>query len=312
MPRHLDAQGKELVARAIYHHSRRKQGSFLAINCAAIPENLLESELFGHEKGAYTGADRRRIGKFEQCSGGTIFLDEIGDMSPLTQTKILRLLQEQRFERVGGNDTIQTDVRLVAATNRDLEKFVAGGQFRRDLYYRLNVFTIRLPPLRERGEDLPLLVDYFLQRFSRELGKEPCRAHAETLSLLHSYSWPGNLRELQSILKQALLQATGPVLLPEFLSSIFRSPTSETKKATSLYQDDLDRFISERLHSGSTNLHAEWLGLTERHLFERVLQHTDGNISQAARILGIHRATLRTRLTALDIQPERHGAAHEG
>src|SRR3989440_1375249 len=156
--------GKELVARAIYHHSQRAAAPFLAINCAAIPEALLESELFGHEKGAFTGAERQRIGKFEQCSGGTLFLDEIGDMTPLTQAKILRVLQEQRFERVGGNETIQTNVRVIAATNRDLEQLVAAGQFRSDLYYRLSVFPIILPPLQERGDDLPLLVDHFLKR----------------------------------------------------------------------------------------------------------------------------------------------------
>src|SRR5579884_776570 len=164
--------GKELVARALYHYSHRAQGPFLAINCAAIPETLLESELFGHEKGAFTGADRKRIGKFEQANGGTLFLDEIGDMTPLTQTKILRVLQGQEFERVGGNEPIKADVRVLAATNRDLEKMVAEGTFRGDLYYRLNVYSIQLPPLRERGEDLPLLAEHFVRRFSRELKKD--------------------------------------------------------------------------------------------------------------------------------------------
>src|SRR6266542_2084017 len=204
--------GKELVAQALYQHGSRAKAPFLALNCAAIPETLLESELFGHEKGAFTGADRKRIGKFEQCSGGTLFLDEVGDMAPLTQTKLLRLLQEQRFERVGGNETIQTDVRLLAATNRDLEELVAAGRFRSDLYYRLKVFTIRLPPLRERAEDLPLLVDHFVKRFSRELDKDVQRTAPETLALLQRYTWPGNVRELQSVLKETLLHATGPVL----------------------------------------------------------------------------------------------------
>ena len=163
--------GKELVARAIYHYSKRAKGPFLAINCAAIPEALLESELFGHEKGAFTGADRRRIGKFEQSNGGTLFLDEIGDMSPMTQTKILRVLQGQEFERVGGNELIRTDVRVIAATNRNLEKMVGEGTFRGDLYYRLNVFTIPLPPLRERGDDVPLFAQHFVHRFARELNK---------------------------------------------------------------------------------------------------------------------------------------------
>ena len=175
--------GKELVARAIYQHSRRATGPFLAINCAAIPEQLLESELFGHEKGAFTGADRRRIGKFEQCTGGTIFLDEVADMSPLTQSKVLRLLQEQQFERVGGNETLQSDVRVLAASNQDLEALVAAGRFRQDLYYRLSVFTIRLPGLRERGDDLLLLVKHYLRRFNRELGKDVQQIAPEAMAL---------------------------------------------------------------------------------------------------------------------------------
>src|SRR3954465_3988179 len=164
--------GKELVARAIYQHGPRAKATFLALNCAALPEQLLESELFGHEKGAFTGADRRRIGKFEQCNGGTLFLDEVGDMAPALQGKLLRVLQEQAFERVGGTETIRTDVRLIAATNRDLKARSDEGAFRPDLYYRLGVFTIHLPPLRERGDDLPLLVRHYLRRFSRELGRE--------------------------------------------------------------------------------------------------------------------------------------------
>ena len=214
--------GKELVARAVYQHSRRAAGPFLAINCAAIPETLLESELFGHEKGAFTGADRRRIGKFEQCSGGTLFLDEIGDMTPLTQAKVLRVLQDGRFERVGGNETIRTDVRVIAATNRDLEQMVAAGEFRGDLYYRLGIVTITLPPLRERAEDLPLLVDHFLRRFSPELGKEVDRIAPEALEVLRRHPWPGNIRELQSVLKQALLRAQGPVLVADFLPASVR------------------------------------------------------------------------------------------
>ena len=212
--------GKELVARAIYQHSPRAKAPFLALNCAAIPENLLESELFGHEKGAFTGADRRRIGKFEQCNGGTLFLDEIGDMPLALQAKILRLLQEQTFERVGGNETVRTDVRLIAATHRDLKAWSAEGKFRPDLYYRLSVFTIHLPPLRERGDDLPLLVQHYLRRFSRELGREVREVAPEALERLAGYSWPGNIRELQSVLKQALLRASGTVLLPAFLPEL--------------------------------------------------------------------------------------------
>jgi two-component system nitrogen regulation response regulator GlnG len=291
--------GKELVARAIYRHSRRAQGPFLAINCAAIPESLLESELFGHEKGAFTGAERKRIGKFEQCSGGTLFLDEIGDMTPLTQSKLMRVLQEQRFERVGGNETITTDVRILAATNRDLEKLVESGQYRSDLYYRLGVFTIKLPPLRERMEDLPVLVEHFLKRFARELGKDVQRAAPETLAILAQYPWPGNLRELQSVLKQALLHATGPVLIPDFLPPL---PNVERKdKPESSEFPGWERFISERLRQGSQDLYAEALAQMERMVLTRVLEQTSGNQVQAARILGITRGSLRTKIRALGI-----------
>src|ERR1700676_4402302 len=179
--------GKELVARAIYQHGPRAKAPFLALNCAAIPEQLLESELFGHEKGAFTGADRRRIGKFEQCHGGTLFLDEIGDMPLALQAKILRLLQEQSFERVGGNETVQADVRLIAAPPRDLKALSAEGKFRPDLYYRLGVFTIHLPPLRERGDDLPMLVQYYLRRFNRELGRDVRAATPEGLQRVRGY-----------------------------------------------------------------------------------------------------------------------------
>ena len=211
--------GKELVARAIYQHGARAKEPFLAINCAAIPDTLLESELFGHEKGAFTGADRRRIGKFEQCSGGTIFLDEVGDMPLATQAKILRLLQDQAFERVGGNETVRTDVRLIAATNRNLQEEAAQGRYRADLYYRLGVFTIHLPPLRERGDDLPMLVRHYVRRFNRELCREVRDLTPEAFDLLRGYSWPGNIRELQSVLKQALLRVTGPVVTAESLPS---------------------------------------------------------------------------------------------
>jgi DNA-binding NtrC family response regulator len=211
--------GKELVVRALYQHGPRAKGPFLALNCAAIPENLLESELFGHEKGAFTGADRRRIGKFEQCHGGTLFLDEVGDMPLALQAKVLRLLQEQTFERVGGNETVRTDVRLIAATHRDLKVWSAEGKFRPDLYYRLSVFTIHLPPLRDRGDDLLMLVELFLRRFSREFGREVPEVPLDVMERLRNYSWPGNIRELQSVLQRALLRTRGPVLLAEFLPS---------------------------------------------------------------------------------------------
>jgi two-component system nitrogen regulation response regulator GlnG len=289
--------GKELVARAIYHYSKRASQPFLAINCAAIPESLLESELFGHEKGAFTGAERRRIGKFEQCNGGTLFLDEIGDMTPLTQTKILRVLQEQQFERVGGNETIHTNVRVIAATNRNLEKLIATEQFRSDLYYRLKVYTIQLPALRERLDDLPMLVDHFLRRFRRELGKDVERTSPETLDILKRYPWPGNLRELQSVLKQALLRATGSVLVPEFLPE----PIRVRLPVAGLTCQDLEEFIQARLEAGSTELYAEWQAIAEKHLLTLVLRHTGGNQVQAAKILGINRSTLRTRIHDLGV-----------
>src|ERR1700676_1904492 len=220
--------GKELVARAIYQHGPRAKAPFLALNCAAIPEQLLESELFGHEKGAFTGADRRRIGKFEQCHGGTLFLDEIGDMPLALQAKILRLLQEQSFERIGGNETVQTDVRLIAATHRDLTAWSAEGKFRPDLYYRLGVFTIHLPPLREGGDALPMLVQHYLRPFSREPGREVREVAPEALERLRNYPWPGNIRELQSVLKQALLQASGTILLAAFLPDLSGKPTESS------------------------------------------------------------------------------------
>lgn len=293
--------GKELVARAIYHHSRRSAGPFLAINCAAIPETLLESELFGHEKGSFTGADRKRVGKFEQCSGGTLFLDEIGDMTPLTQTKVLRVLQEQRFERVGGNDIVETNARLIAATNRNLERLVTAGQFRGDLYYRLGVFTIKLPPLRERLDDLPLLVEHFTRLFAAELGKEIQQIAPDTLEALRRYSWPGNLRELQSVLKQALLNATGTVLVPDFLPPLTRSTDTEPAPGPLA---DWDRFIGDRLQEGSEDLYREAMGQMERHLLVRILRHTRGNQLQAAKTLGMTRARLRSKIRALGITIE--------
>jgi two-component system, NtrC family, nitrogen regulation response regulator GlnG len=290
--------GKELVARALYHYSKRSSEPFLAINCAAIPEALLESELFGHEKGSFTGADRKRIGKFEQCDGGTLFLDEIGDMSPSTQARILRVLQDQQFERVGGNEPIRTNVRIIAATNRDLERMMADGRFRSDLYYRLNVYSLRLPPLRERLDDLPLLADHFVRRFNNELGRDVTSITPETLELLRRYSWPGNVRELQSVLKQALLHVTGTVLLADFLPAAIRGVAGSVPSLPAPLEASLTRFIQERLRTGSTRLHAEMIDLIERQLFSEVLRHVEGNQSQAAQILGVSRGTLRAKMAA--------------
>jgi two-component system nitrogen regulation response regulator GlnG len=301
--------GKELVARALYQHSRRARGPFLAIDCAAIPEHLLESELFGHEKGAFTGADRRRIGKFEQCSGGTLFLDEVANMSPLTQSKMLRLLQEKTFERLGGNETIHADVRLLAATNQDLRALVQQGRFREDLWYRLNVFTIDLPPLRERGDDLPLLIQHYLRRFNRELGRYVEGISPKALDTLRRYSWPGNVRELQSVLKQALLQATGTVLASDFLPPAVlklesRIPGGETPGS-------LEQFMDEKLRGGAENLYDETLRRMEKLLLTKVLQHTNGNQVQAAKILGITRGSLRTKIRDLGIIIAKSVASNE-
>jgi two-component system nitrogen regulation response regulator GlnG len=298
--------GKELVARAIYHYSRRKDGPFLAVNCAAIPEALLESELFGHEKGAFTGADRRRIGKFEQCSGGTIFLDEIGDMPALLQAKMLRLLQQQTFERVGGRDTIKVDVRIIAATNRDLKAMVQDGEFREDLYYRLRGFLIHLPPLRDRGDDIELLIYSLLARFSRQLDKPVTGVAPEAMDILRAYSWPGNVRELENVVRQAVLQSTGPVIAPEFLPALEGRPTSPAapvarETASGGGGDDLEVFVEKRMREDSINLYNETLEVMERILLTRVLNNTQGNQSQAARILGISRSSLRNKLRSLDI-----------
>jgi two-component system nitrogen regulation response regulator GlnG len=293
--------GKELVARAIYQHGPRAKALFLALNCAAIPENLLESEVFGHEKGAFTGADRRRIGRFEQCHGGTLFLDEIGDMPLALQAKVLRVLQEQAFERVGGTETVRTDVRLIAATHRDLKAWSEEGRFRPDLYYRLGVFTIHLPPLRERGDDLPLLVQHYVRRFSRELGREVREVAPEALERLRHYSWPGNIRELQSVLKQALLRTTGPVLLPAFLPDLPGRPGETVMTSAPGGGLDLRAFIDQRLGPDASDLYAEVHRQVDRLFLTRVLEYTDGNQHRAARLLGIARKTLRVKLRELGL-----------
>ncbi len=292
--------GKELVALAVYQHGPRGKAPFLALNCAAIPENLLESELFGHEKGAFTGADRRRIGKFEQCNRGTIFLDEVGDMPPALQAKMLRVLQEQSFERVGGNETIRTDVRLIAATHRDLKAWSAAGKFRPDLYYRLGVFTIHLPPLRERGDDLPLLVQHYVRRFSRELGREVRQVAPETLEHLCRYGWPGNIRELQSVLKQALLQASGAVLLPTFLPESLGGPGASAPLSR-VDAPVFEAYIREQIGVNSSDLYAETHRLIDRILLPLVLEHSGGIQRRAAALLGIGRRTLRQRLGELGL-----------
>jgi two-component system nitrogen regulation response regulator GlnG len=305
--------GKELVARAIYQHSARADRPFLAVNCAAIPETLLESEFFGHEKGSFTGADSRRIGKFEQCSGGTIFLDEIGDMPALLQSKILRLLQEQKFERVGGNQTISTDVRIIAATNRDLDQLVREEKFREDLLYRLKGFLICLPPLHERGDDLRLLINHFLVVYNDRMNKNVTQIDPEAMSVLENYNWPGNVRELESVIKQALINATGTVItkdcLPEVRCSesfaqngcsvLGEAELREKTTGSDLPRSDLAAYIERQLSEGSRSLHGDATAMMERYLLTRVLRETGGNQSEAAKILGITRGSLRNKIRTL-------------
>jgi len=292
--------GKEVVAQTIYHHSSRANGPFQAINCAAIPDALLESEIFGHEKGAFTNAYRQRIGKLEQADKGTLFLDEVGDMSPMTQAKLLRVLQDQTFERVGSNSLIKVDTRVIAATNHDLKKLVSEGLFRADLFFRLSVVTIHLPPLREREDDLRILAEYFLRKYSVEFGKDIRRIAPETLRVLEAYHWPGNVRELESVMKQSLLTARGNVLLPEFVPDL---AVQEAKSAAGMIDDNYlsPNFIAQRLEAGSDNLHAEVVATAESRLFRQILTHTSGNQLKAAGILGISRVTLRSKLKSLGI-----------
>lgn len=293
--------GKELVARAIYQHSNRSHEPFVAINCAAIPETLLESELFGHEKGAFTGADKMRVGKFELAHGGTIFLDEIGDMSGPTQAKVLRLLQEQRFERVGGNETIQTDVRIIAATNQDLEELVRSGRFRRDLFYRLNVYTIPLPPLRERLDDIPPLVDHFVRISNSEVARPVRVVTPEAMDLLKSYLWPGNVRELQGVIKTALVNSSSDVLTPAALPQAIRDGAEWARRVSAESDDALDvaKLTRSLLESGSDDIYRKVLFAVDRVILDEVLGRVDHNQVEASRRLGISRTTLRAKLQNL-------------
>ena len=294
--------GKELVARAIYHYSRRKDRPFLAINCAALPESLLESELFGHERGAFTGADQRRIGKFEQVNGGTIFLDEIGDMSPATQAKALRLLQEQRFERVGGNTTVQTDVRIITATNQDLQQRVQQGRFRLDLLYRLNGFTIHLPPLRERKADIPLLIDHFVARLNRAFGKQVHMVTDDARELLMAHDWPGNVREFQSALKYAVVHATADVITPDCLPP-HCAPDRKTMVAAAAAGNpfDLTTRVQVLLREGERDAYRRLIQEVDRIVLQQALEHTRHNQAQTAELLGISRMTLRGKLRSLGL-----------
>jgi two-component system nitrogen regulation response regulator GlnG len=291
--------GKELIARAVFHYSRRKDRPFLAINCAALPETLLESELFGHEKGAFTGADSRRIGKFEQVNGGTLFLDEIGDMSLLTQAKALRLLQEQQFERLGGNSTVKTDVRIIAATNQDLQKRVEEGRFRLDLLYRLNGFTINLPPLRQRKTDIPILARHFLRQTAGETPQHPKAITDEALAVLEQHSWPGNVRELQSALHYAAVQSGGHAVTVEDL------PASCRQQAAASGEDlcpsgafDLKQRTLELMADGQNEVYRRLQVEFDEQVLTQAWQATGGNQVRIAELLGLSRMTLRSKLRA--------------
>jgi len=302
--------GKELVARAIYHHSNRSRQPFLAVNCAAIPEQLLESELFGHERGAFTGATLQRIGKFEQCDKGTIFLDEIGDMTPATQTKILRVLQSGTFERVGGNQPIQVDVRVIAATNKHLEQAVAARQFREDLFYRLNVVRIHIPPLRDRREDVPLLVNYFLEKIAREQQRPPKSIAASVVRTLEKYHWPGNVRELENAIRRAHVMAKSDAILlgnlpPEISgqSGGGASPPS-SGDAGDAATTDAAALARQLFQCARRDPKLKVIPAVERELVIQALKETNNNQVHAAKLLGITRATLRKLIEKFGIQRE--------
>jgi transcriptional regulator with GAF, ATPase, and Fis domain len=283
--------GKELVARAIHRRCRRSSRAFISVNCAAIPRDLIASELFGHEKGAFTGAFQRRLGRFELAEGGTIFLDEVGELPVETQIALLRVLQEREFERVGGTRSIQTNVRVIAATNRNLQAAIAAGNFRSDLFYRLSVFPIEMPPLRERREDIPALVEYFIARSARKVGKNIRGLSSKTLDLLQSYSWPGNIRELQNVVERSVIVCeTENFSVDE--SWISRQPIAIESK------DQLE--LSQKLAAH------------EKAMIEAALRDTGGRVSGpsgAATKLGIHRSTLESKITSLKIDKYRFKTA---
>ena len=301
--------GKELVARAIYHHSNRSEQPFLAVNCAAIPEQLLESELFGHEKGSFTGATVQRIGKFEQCNHGTIFLDEIGDMTPPTQTKILRVLQNGTCERVGGNQPIKVDVRIIAATNKPLEAAVAAKQFREDLFYRLNVVRIQIPPLRDRREDIPLLVNYFLKKFAREQQRAPKSVAASVIKTLEKYHWPGNVRELENAIRRAHVMAKSDAILladlpPEISGQGGGTAPSIAGVAGEAAATDAAALARQLFQWAKRDPKLKIIPAVERELVIQALKETNDNQVHAAKMLGITRATLRKRIEKFGIQRE--------
>ncbi len=299
--------GKELVARAIYQHSRRHQNPFLAINCAAIPESLLESELFGHEQGAFTGADRRRIGKFEQCHNGTIFLDEVGDMPLTTQVKILRLLQDGQFQRVGGNEPLTTNVRVIAATNQNLDAMIAAGKFRSDLFYRLRGVTLVLPPLRERKEDISELAHYFLFRLNRQLGTAFQSIAAEALEKMQNYPWPGNVRELQGAIRESMILSTGPTLLPDYLPlDTYQQRWMDADERASdlgpINQDawqEIGATVQHWIQEKTPDVYRKALHLFDRVVIRLAMHGSQGHLGRTSELLGLSRPTLRAKINSI-------------
>jgi nitrogen regulation protein NR(I) len=294
--------GKELVARAIYQHSSRADKPFIAVNSAAVPQTLIESELFGHERGAFTGAHSRRVGRFEQANGGTLFLDEIGDLPFETQAKLLRVLQEKCIQRVGSNELIRVDVRVLAATHRDLEAAIQEREFREDLFFRLNVVTLRLPALAERTEDIPELVRYFIRRYAAELGVETPSIQAEAFGLLHSQPWPGNVRELENIVRQALLIARPFAVSADHVrQALGRSarPSANELQSHAAYIEDLLHRVSR---GEAENAYWRMIADLEPELFAQAIRLADGNQTKAARWLGITRLKLREKLAELGLR----------
>jgi DNA-binding NtrC family response regulator len=283
--------GKELVARALHNLSNRAKGKFVAVHCAALPGNLLESELFGHERGAFTGAFERRLGRFEQADGGTLFLDEIGEINPETQVKLLRLLGERTFERVGGGSSISADVRLVAATNKHMETLVAEGKFRDDLFYRLNVVRIHMPALRERREDIPLMVQAFLKQSCQENDKPLRELTSDAMNRLMEYPWPGNVRELRAAVDHGVVLATGPKITLRDLPAAVRQWTGEDVPAAAAATSGGPLGAAAGAPVSPLNVHER-----ERELIRRALQETGGNITEAAQRLGLSRRTLHRKL----------------
>ena len=300
--------GKELIARAIHMNSQRLGKPFIALNCAAIPHELLESELFGHERGAFTGATERKTGKFEQADGGTLFLDEIGDMPLELQVKLLRVLQEKEITRTGGSQSISVDVRIVAATNQDITKLVEEKKFREDLYYRLNVVPIKLPPLRERVDDIPALVTFFLKKAQQDLGIDPVECSSETFQLLQSHQWPGNVRELENTLMRAALLSPNQVLTPADFPDLHTKRNGKGDESLeALVARKLENSLAQMNLQEMDNLYDMVLQQVERPLINIVLQKTRGNQIRTAEILGINRNTLRKKIKMLDIEVKRGG-----